>query len=105
MLGSGRSLSYAMTKAAGIQAMRALAVELGPFGICCNAVAPGMIDTDMLQGMKNDPAGLAPYTSRSPLGTIGQPDDIAAAVLYLAAGSGRHVNGQTLVIDGGHSIA
>jgi NAD(P)-dependent dehydrogenase (short-subunit alcohol dehydrogenase family) len=105
LIGSGRSLSYAMTKAAGIQAMRSLAVELGPFGIRCNSVAPGMIDTDMIQGLKSDPQGLAPYLARSPLGAIGTPEDIAAAVLYLAADSGRHVNGQTLVVDGGHSIA
>jgi NAD(P)-dependent dehydrogenase (short-subunit alcohol dehydrogenase family) len=105
LIGSGRSLSYAMTKAAGIQAMRALAVELGPFGIRCNAVAPGMIDTEMIQGLKQDPKGLAPYLARSPAGAIGTPQDIAAAVLYLVADSGRHVNGQTLVVDGGHCIA
>jgi NAD(P)-dependent dehydrogenase (short-subunit alcohol dehydrogenase family) len=105
LIGSGRSLSYAMTKAAGMQAMRTLAVELGPFGIRCNAVAPGMMDTDMVQGLKSDPEGLAPYLNRSPVGAIGSPDDVAAAVVFLAAESGSHVNGHALVVDGGHSVA
>ena len=103
--GGGASLSYGMSKAAGINAMQTLAVELGPSGIRCNSIAPGLIETDMTRPMMDKPGVLAAYLQRSPAREIGVPDDIAGVAVFLASRAGAHVNGQTLVVDGGYTIA
>ena len=101
--GNGGSLSYGMTKAAGINAMCTLAVELGPHNIRCNTIAPGMIRTDMTESVMQDPLALGSYLSRNPSRIVGQPDEIAGAAVFLASAAGAYVNGHTLVIDGGHT--
>lgn len=103
-LGMGESLSYAMTKAAGEQAMRTLAVELGPHGIRCNTVCPGTTRTDMSRGMYEQPGLLNDYQQRSPVRAIAEPDHMAGVAVFLASPAAAHVNGQTIVVDGGYCI-
>lgn len=105
LLGTPGSLSYGLTKAAGLQMVRDLAVEYGRQGIRVNAIAPGMIRTDMTRASWTSPAALAPYVDRSPVGAIGEPDAIAGVAVFLAAQAGEHLNGQTITVDGGYSIA
>lgn len=105
LTGGGASLSYGMSKAAGMNAMQTLAVELGPGGICCNSIAPGLIETDMTRPMMARPGVLDTYLARSPARAPGVPDDIAGVAVFLASRAGAHLNGQTLVVDGGYTIA
>lgn len=105
LTGGGASLSYGMTKAAGMNAMQTLAVELGPSGVRCNSIAPGMVETDMTRPMAAKPGLVDAYLARSPARAVGVPDDIAGVAVFLASRAGEHMNGQTLVVDGGYSIA
>jgi 3-oxoacyl-[acyl-carrier protein] reductase len=82
---------------------RVAAQEAGPAGVRVNAIAPGFVVTPMTQ--RDDPAQmetmLHAMRKRSPLGTVGQPDDIANAVLYLASDASRYVTGQIIRPNGG----
>lgn len=94
---------YDITKAALIHMTKQLAAELGP-SVRVNAIAPGLVKTDfakaLWEGGKGDEVAKA-----YPLGRLGEPEDIAAAAVYLAAETGRWMTGQTLVLDGGGLIA
>ncbi|WP_395649766.1 SDR family NAD(P)-dependent oxidoreductase [Brevundimonas sp.] len=104
LFGSGVYHSYTLSKATAIQYVRNLAVEHGVAGIRANSVAPGLTRTDMAAGLIDDPAALARELSRSTIGRIGDPDEIAGAVVFLASDAGGYVNGQTLAVDGGMTI-
>ena len=94
--------SYAASKA-GLNALaRTAARELGAFGIRVNAIAPGWIDTPMTASVPPEVRQRA--IDESPLGRVGQPDDVARAALFLASDLGRHVTGQVLRVDGGQLI-
>jgi len=97
--------AYAMSKAAELQLARNLAVEHGPDNIRANAIAPGMVRTDFARHLWEDPATLARATERSPLRRIAEPDEIAGAAVFLASAAGSFVTGQTIVVDGGSTIA
>lgn len=95
--------AYGVTKA-GIGAMaRALALELGPHRITVNAVAPGATLTERTRD--ETPNYAADWAAVTPTGQVSQVDDIAAAVRFLAAPESRQISGQTLVVDGGWSLA
>jgi 3-oxoacyl-[acyl-carrier protein] reductase len=94
--------AYGMTKAAIRQMARALAVELGPHGITVNAVAPGATLTDRTATERADYAG--DWGALIPTKVVGTPDDVAAAVLFLASPGARQVNGVTLLVDGGWTV-
>lgn len=97
----GRQLGvhYSTSKAALVGFTRALAKELGPRGIRVNLVAPGVTETEPGGGM---PAPLvAKLTALTALGRLGQPQDVAGAVLYLAGDSASYVTGTTIEVDGG----
>ncbi|MEO1986001.1 MAG: SDR family oxidoreductase [Martelella sp.] len=83
---------------------RALAVEYGPHGITSNAIAPGMFATETNAHLASDPNMLAFAAGRVPLGRWGRPEEIAGAALFLASDAASFVNGQTLTVDGGHSV-
>lgn len=89
---------YNVTKAALIHLTRTLAGELGP-RVRVNAVAPGLVKTDMARGLWEEHGDA--IGARMPLGRLGEPDDIAGAVLFLASDLSSWVTGTTLVVDGG----
>jgi 3-oxoacyl-[acyl-carrier protein] reductase len=89
---------YAMSKAALTGLTKGLARDLGPRGICAVLVNPGPTDTDMNPADGPGAARLAPLTA---LGRYGSPDDVAAAVSYLAGDGGKHVTGTAITVDGG----
>lgn len=86
----------------GIAALtEALAVELAPFNIRVNGIAPGLIDTPMVASIKADPAQLAGLLSRVPLKRVGKPEEIAEVVAFLASDNSSYMTGSMLVVDGG----
>lgn len=98
-MGNPGQINYCASKG-GVEAMtRSLAREVGSRGITINAVAPGFIATDMTADLGDD--AHAKLTSQIPLGRLGQPEDIAAAVLFLASDSAGYITGQVLHVNGG----
>ena len=98
-------IAYAAAKG-GINSMtRALAAELGPKGITCNAIAPGFITTDMTAVLAAEPAFDAMVKSRTPVGRWGEPREIGLAAVYLASDAAAYVNGEILTVDGGMTAA
>jgi gluconate 5-dehydrogenase len=93
--------AYIVSKGALRAMTAALAVELGPQGITCNAIAPGYFVTDLNKALVDDAAFSAFVESRTPLGRWGQPEEIAGAAVFLAAPAGSYVNGHILTVDGG----
>jgi acetoacetyl-CoA reductase/3-oxoacyl-[acyl-carrier protein] reductase len=90
---------YSASKAGLLGLVRTLARELGPSGIRVNAVAPGFILTDLTS--KLDPRHLERAREEAALGRIGEPEDVAEAVSFLASPRARHVTGEVLRVDGG----
>lgn len=95
--------AYNAAKAALIQFTRSIAIELARYEILVNAVAPGPVRTTNTEGIYDNPKVAAQLKTRIPLGGPAQSDDIAAAVLFLAADSARHMTGSTITVDGGFS--
>ena len=94
--------SYAASRGGMNQLTRSLATELGPMGVRINAVAPGLTYGEVSGAtLLSDPAQLAALEAMTPLGRIGQPADIAKAVLYLASGEAEWITGQILDSSGG----
>lgn len=100
-IGSNSIGAYNMSKAADFQLIRNLAVELGPDNVRANAIAPGVIRTKFAEALYKDPVRERALCVSTPLGRIGDPEDIAGAAVFLASRAGRHVSGQSIVIDGG----
>ena len=97
--------AYCISKAADLQLVRNLAVELGPHNIRVNAITPGLVRTDFARALWEDEARAAERIARTPLRRLGEPDDIAGIAVYLASDAGRWTTGQSFVVDGGTSIA
>jgi NAD(P)-dependent dehydrogenase (short-subunit alcohol dehydrogenase family) len=82
-----------------------MAVELSPNGIRVNAIAPGFIYSAMTEkALNSDPERKAKVFNRTPMGHMGQPEDIGAAALYLASDGAKYVTGVVLPVDGGNSV-
>lgn len=93
--------SYCASKGGVKMMMRNLAVELGPLGITINNVAPGAIETPINTKLLNDPEKLGALLKNIPLGRLGQPQDVAAIVAFLASSDADYVTGTTFFVDGG----
>ena len=78
-----------------------LALELAPFNIRVNAIAPGLIDTPMVESTKADPKTMEATLSRIPLHRMGKPEEVSNLVLFLASDASSYMTGSTVVIDGG----
>lgn len=98
-MGNAGQSNYAATKAGAEGMARSLARELGSRSITVNCVAPGFIDTDMTRALAD--AQRDTLQSQIPLGRLGEPDDIAATVAFLASDSGQYITGETIHVNGG----
>ena len=95
---------YGAAKGGVVQLTKTLAVSWARDGIRVNAVAPGVIESNMTAPMLPFDELTAPMLARTPMGRFGTADDVAPAVLFLASASARYVTGHTLVVDGGFSV-
>lgn len=93
--------AYSASKGAIGQLTKALANEWAAKGVQVNAIAPGYIETDNTEALRNDPERNAAILARIPAGRWGKPDDITGAVVYLASDASNYVNGEILTVDGG----
>jgi NAD(P)-dependent dehydrogenase (short-subunit alcohol dehydrogenase family) len=101
--GQVSGVAYVASKAGVIGVCRSLALEFGPNGIRCNNIAPGVVETPMIEGHLSDTFREA-WASRNPLGRIGRPGDIAPAACFLLSDDARWITGQTLHINGGNIL-
>jgi NAD(P)-dependent dehydrogenase (short-subunit alcohol dehydrogenase family) len=93
--------SYGASKAAIDALTKYVATQYGKFGVRCNAVAPGLIQSRPAEQSKHSPEMLAMFARHTPLPYMGKPDDIAGMVALLASADGRYITGQVISIDGG----
>lgn len=103
--GTDKLGAYAISKAADMQIARNLAVEWGPKNVRVNCIAPGLVRTDFAKALWENPETYAATVRHYPLRRIGEPDEIAGAAIYLASAAGSFTTGQTIVVDGGGTIA
>lgn len=101
LVGFPGSHAYGVSKAAIVMLTKTLATELAGRGIRVNAVAPGVIDAPMLGVMAGDEEQRLATAARAPLGRLGLPEDIGAAVAFLASSAASYITGVTLPVDGG----
>src|SRR5215211_3135613 len=101
LVGGAMQTHYTPTKAGVHSLMQSLAIVLGPHGITCNTVMPGAIATDINREDLSDPGKRAYMERRIPVGRLGEPDDLAGPVVFLASEAARYVNGAALLVDGG----
>lgn len=97
--GNAGQLSYSATKGALESMCRVIALELGRFGVTCNVVAPGAIDSKMLRQIPE--AGIEQFKKKIPLRRLGLTGEVAALVNFLLGEEGKYITGQTIYIDGG----
>ena len=99
LIGNAGQSNYAASKAGLIGFTKSVARELASRGVTVNVIAPGFIETDMTAELKEDLR--VGVLKQIPLGSFGQPDDIASAALFLAGPAARYITGQVLAVDGG----
>lgn len=100
IMGNAGQANYSASKAGVIGLTKSVARELASRGITCNAVAPGFIQTDMTENLGDN----NPLLNSIPLGRMGKPEDVAAAVAFLASDSAAYITGEVLKVDGGLAI-
>ena len=92
---------YCVSKGGIDQLTKVMALSLAPYGIRVNAIGPGSIMTDILKAVATDKDAKRRILSRTPLGRIGEPDEIAAIAVFLASSAASYMTGQTIYADGG----
>ena len=102
LVGSSCEVHYSATKAALIGMTRALAKEVGPSGITVNAIAPGVINTDMNKMLSED--DMAQLVDETPVGRLGEGDDVARTALFLASDEASFITGEVINVSGGFVI-
>jgi dehydrogenase/reductase SDR family protein 4 len=105
LLGDRVTGTYGLTKAADMQFVRNMATEFAAKGVCANCIAPGTVKTEMARSQWEDPELVAWYKQRNPSQRFGEVDEIAGVAVMLASRAGGYINGQTLAVDGGHTIS
>jgi NAD(P)-dependent dehydrogenase (short-subunit alcohol dehydrogenase family) len=104
-VGVGSTLGYSPSKGAVKMFTQALARDLASDGIRVNAIAPGVIETPMTTSTREDPNRLVGFMTRTPLGRVGQPEELVGPVIFLASSMASYVNGVILPVDGGFLAA
>ncbi len=94
-------VTYCVAKGGVSQLTRATAIALAPHGVRVNAIGPGSIATDMMKGVLSDKAALNRALSRTPLGRVGEPSEVASIAAFLASDDASYVTGETIYVDGG----
>ena len=103
--GIPKVIAYTAAKSAVEGMTRGLAVELSPLGIRVNCIAPGFIETDMSsKALNGDKERKQRILSRTPMGKLGAPDDVAHAAVYLSSDAAGYITGIVLPVDGGNAI-
>jgi len=105
LLGDAVTGTYGLTKAADMQFVRNLANEFAHRGVTANCIAPGTFKTEMARSQWEDEAMVKWYQSRNPSRRFGEVDELAGLAVLLASPSGGYINGQTIAVDGGHTIS
>jgi len=95
---------YGMTKAAIIQLSRHLAAEWAPFHIRVNTVSPWYIETPLTEAVLSQPDRLEKILARTPMSRVGQPEEVASIVAFLAMDKASYITGQNIMVDGGMSV-
>jgi gluconate 5-dehydrogenase len=99
----GNSGAYGAAKAGLVGLTRSQAEAWSPHGVCCNAVAPGVVHTPLTEDTFADPSKVAKHAARTMIGRNGLPTDFAGCAVFLASDAAAAVTGQTLFVDGGYS--
>lgn len=105
LLGDPVTGTYGLTKAADMQFVRNMANEFASKGITANCIAPGTFKTEMARSQWEDPSMVQWYEGRNPSRRFGEVDEIAGLAVLLASPSGGYINGQTIAVDGGHTVS
>ncbi len=105
LLGDPVTGTYGLTKAADMQFVRNLAMEFASRGVTANCIAPGTFKTEMARSQWEDEALVRWYNDRNPSKRFGEVDELAGLAVMLASPSGGYINGQTIAVDGGHTIS
>jgi len=104
LVGRPERAAYGASKAAAIQLTRTLAVEWAPHNIHVNAIAPGATRTPTREVVFGDPAFRQRLVAQYPLGRLADPEDMVGTALFLASDASGFITGQTIVVDGGHTV-
>ena len=97
----GNQVPYTVSKGGINQLTKAMALSLAPHGIRVNAIGPGSIDTEMVRAVNDDPKAMARMLSRTPLGRIGTPEEVAGIATFLASPDAAYISGEIIYADGG----
>jgi 2-dehydro-3-deoxy-D-gluconate 5-dehydrogenase len=100
-VGIPNTAPYAAAKSGVLGLVRTLAVEWAPHAIQVNAIAPGYFHTALTDALFSDPERRDKLLSRIPMGRIGEPDDLAGAIVFLASSASNYMTGQVINVDGG----
>lgn len=105
IFGDPQTGTYGLTKAGDMQLVRNMAMEFASKGVCANCIAPGTFKTEMARSQWEDENMVAWYQQRNPSKRFGDVDEVAGLAVLLASRAGGYINGQTIAVDGGHTIS